>query len=271
MRTSASEGPAPTSSRQAAEDGPPTVFRVSPIRAVRPLVALVAAFVAAGIVAVFVLPYLDHAVLHRYRLAWLAWFASVQFNLDNELSVPNWYQTVMLLADGFLLLVIAAARRKGDPFRRYWKMLGAVFLFMSLDEEAAIHDQTMDTLRGQVHASGVFHFAWVIPALIFVAAAAVFFVPFLKSLPDKTRQTFLLAGALYVGGALGMEMVGGYLHSHHYPAALYSWETIAEETLEMSGQLLFFYALLCYLRDHVGPITFEMGTRRGAGVGDSDS
>jgi hypothetical protein len=69
---------------------------------------------------------------------------------------------------------------------------------------------------------------------------------------------FVLAGAIYVGGALGLEMVGCH---HRYPLHAPNptdWEASktmtyavinhAEEFMEMTGAIIFVYALLSYVR-----------------------
>jgi hypothetical protein len=65
----------------------------------------------------------------------------------------------------------------------------------------------------------------------------------------------MLAGAGYVGGALGMEMIGGAYASAYGYDAYYPVLTIVEETLEMLGILLFLHALLCYMTAHMPRVT----------------
>ena len=60
---------------------------------------------------------------------------------------------------------------------------------------------------------------------------------------------FLLAGGLYIGGALGMEMIGGYYTDFYGKNNLtYALITCLEEVLEMTGIVVFIHGLLDYMR-----------------------
>ena len=59
-----------------------------------------------------------------------------------------------------------------------------------------------------------------------------------------------MAGGVYVGGALGMELVGGYYASGYGTQNLtYPYLATAEEVLEMIGATFFLRALMIHLRD----------------------
>ena len=69
---------------------------------------------------------------------------------------------------------------------------------------------------------------------------------------------FIIAGCLYVSGALGMEMVGGNYRDMVGEVDLnYGLITSFEETLEMAGIILFIYGLLDYLRSLSNKIRFR--------------
>jgi hypothetical protein len=117
---------------------------------------------------------------------------------------------VLFLCALILLVIASVKKERGDRFTRHWFVLSAIFALMSLDETAAIREQTTTPIKNYLNSGGVFLFAWVIPALAFVVFAGLYFLRFLLSLDATTRRRFLLAGAVYVGGALGMEMVAGH-------------------------------------------------------------
>lgn len=91
--------------------------------------------------------------------------------------------------------------------------------------------------------------------LIFVLA----YLRFLAALPARTRNLFLLAGAIYVAGALGVEMIGGR-HAFVFGRYNFAYTMIAtlEEFLEMLGILLFVQALLSYMQVHVKEVQFRI-------------
>jgi hypothetical protein len=64
-------------------------------------------------------------------------------------------------------------------------------------------------------------------------------------LAPPVRRLFLLAAAVYLGGALGVEMAGAAHAFRHGTENLgYSLWTTLEEALEMAGVAVFIYALL---------------------------
>lgn len=231
-------------------------FVISPRKVVQILVYAVLSLIVLSVTAQFLVPRIPPELLKTLRLRWIAWQFTVQFTLDNELSVPTWYSSAVLLVCAILLLVIFAAKKHaGDRYARHWLALSILFALISVDETAAIREQAMVPLRAYLKTGGIFYYAWVIPATVFVLLIGLVFARFLRALPAPTRRLFLLAGAVYVGGALGMEMVGGYYLS--FPQRLggvYRVITIVEEVMEMTGQVIFVYALLSYLSAQFGEV-----------------
>jgi hypothetical protein len=79
-------------------------------------------------------------------------------------------------------------------------------------------------------------------------------------LPAQTRRAFVLAGAIYIGGALGMEMIDGLYASLYGEKNLtYAFLTTIEETLEMLGIVVFLHTLLTYLKRYVTTIRISIG------------
>lgn len=188
----------------------------------------------------------------NYRERWIG-----LFNLDREINYPSWYSSFTLLFCAILLGIIAAAKKKqGDRFLSHWKALGFIFVFLSLDEILSIHEiLIIDDLRKALNLGGFFYFIWVIPGAIFVLLTALAYLKFLRHLPQKTRQLFLLAGSIYVGGALGMEMVCGYYaDAVGQRNVIYGLMVSVEEILEMVGVIVFIYALLSYIGSYLEDI-----------------
>lgn len=90
------------------------------------------------------------------------------------------------------------------------KCLALIFLYLSFDEAAGIHELTGPLLKKVINTKGLFNFAWVILGIIMVFIFVVAYRRFIKSLPPKTRNLFIKAGITFVGGAIGMEMLGGW-------------------------------------------------------------
>lgn len=174
------------------------------------------------------------------------------FSLSYEGNLPTWYSSALLLACAVTLAAIAP----GAPAReaRYWSLLAAVFGYLSIDEAVGLHEQ----LNELVHLGGPLYFGWIVPAGAAVLLLGVAYLRFLRRLPPETRRRFILAGLLYVGGALVMEIPLGVWTEAHGDAGLgYSLIDFVEETLEMTGATLFLLALLRHAAHH-GPARLEL-------------
>jgi hypothetical protein len=159
------------------------------------------------------------------------------FSLSYEANLPTWYASSLLL--GCALLLSAIAREAGSR-RGHWIGLAAGFGFMSLDEAIEIHEH----LGGRFGGAGLLHFDWVIPATGLVAVLGVLYLPFLGDLPPRRRRQFVIAGAIYVGGAVGADLPLGWWTSHAGPDNLgYAVIDWAGESLEVLGATIFLLAL----------------------------
>jgi hypothetical protein len=166
-------------------------------------------------------------------------------SLSYEQNLPTWYASGLLLCCALVLAVIARdAALTGAPRRRHWWGLAVAFLYMSLDEAVGLHEHLGESL--DLH--GVLYFSWVVPAGALVTVLALAYLPFLAHLPARPRRQFLIAGVLYVSGALGMELPLGYWTERHGDDNLvYALIDLVEESLELLGMSLFLSALVEYL------------------------
>jgi hypothetical protein len=163
-------------------------------------------------------------------------------SLSYEANVPTWYASSLLLSCALLLAGIA---HNAATDRRHWAALAALFCYMSLDEAAELHER----LGGLVGGSGVFYFDWVIPASVVVAVIGAAYWRFVWRLPARLRRSVITAGALYVTGALLLELPLGYWTERAGPDNLtYALIDACEEGLELAGASLFAVALWSYLQ-----------------------
>jgi hypothetical protein len=174
------------------------------------------------------------------------------FHVAEEGNLTTWFSSMLLLFSSILLAIIATGTRvQAKPYTWHWAGLSVVFFLMSLDEASRIHELTIAPLRSLFNASGIFHYAWVLLAIPFLLAVGVAYLGFLRHLPRDSRFLFLLAGGLYVLGAMGMDMVSGYFISHQAaPRLLEPILITVEELLENVGIVVFIYALLSHIRSH---------------------
>jgi hypothetical protein len=176
-----------------------------------------------------------------------------RFNFDSEGNIPTWYSTALLLACAAVMFVIGSDRRAPrGRFSRHWKGLALIFALMSLDEAAAMHEWAgerisalMERLAGGA-PGGVLHFVWLVPGLLFVVLVGAYYYRFVLHLNRPVRRGFVAAAAIYLCGAVGMEMVGGkYLEAHTNDFVYYVLAGV-EELLEMVGLIVLLNALLLH-------------------------
>lgn len=183
---------------------------------------------------------------------------SQYFNFSSESNIPTFFSALLLLTAASLLAVLAFQHRR-TPQASYWWGLAGIFLFLAVDESAQIHEgvtQLMYLVTTRVQLPGYFLYAWVMPYSVAVVGVGLFFFNFLLKLPLLTRGLFVAAGALFVTGALGLEMLEGHFTAVYGEGNLYTTLLITlEELLEMSGVILFIHALLRCLCPTSGKIS----------------
>jgi hypothetical protein len=187
-------------------------------------------------------------------------FLAELFNVDSEQNIPALYSWSVLLLCSILLATIAHAKKvAGESYVRHWASLSIIFLFLSLDEAVSLHEYLSGPMKSALNTSGFLTFAWVIPFAIFVIVCFLAFLRFLTALPAKTRRLFLLAGSIYVGGAMGMELVGGYYADlYGKQNMMYAMMATIEEFFEMLGIVVFIYALLSYMSSYMKGVSLRI-------------
>jgi hypothetical protein len=209
------------------------------------------------------------------------------FNVGDERNIPTWFESILFLLCSILLAVVTVAKKqRNDRYSLHWGALSIILLLLSLDEVASIHEaigQQSERLLNSITGftpSGAIQFFWVVPGAIFVLVVLLAYLRFLAHLPQTTRRFFLFAGALFVLGALGVEMLtaqvvsssegisswivsasGGIVDrgsASAIPTILKGLQTSVEEMFEMLGLTAFVYALLAYIGSYVDEISVRV-------------
>jgi hypothetical protein len=180
------------------------------------------------------------------------------FDFDTEMNFPTFYSAITLMFASVLLAVIAYCQKVTNSRFRAWVGLALIFLYLSLDEFCSLHERLEAPFDRLLHTYGftgmsnIFSYAWVIPVGAAVFFLGIVYLPFLFKLPRKTMIMFLVSGGIFVGGAIGVETLGGIQDRLHGEENLiYMLLAMTEEVMEMTGVALFIYTLLNYIKDYL--------------------
>jgi hypothetical protein len=178
------------------------------------------------------------------------------FYFGDEANVPAIYSSLAIfLAAVFLYMIgnLKSERQKKNTV--YWKIMSGIFAFLAVDELISIHERLSHLGRAMVGATitagegSIMKYAWFVPYLLVFGVISLFFLRFFFSLPFRTRVQFVIAGVVFVAGAVGMEAISGYYSSANNMGVRdlpYTLMVTVEELLEMLGMVYFIYALASY-------------------------
>jgi hypothetical protein len=174
-------------------------------------------------------------------------------NLDGENNIPSWYaSSTLLLCSGVLAFIWSLRRQQSDPDARYWCILAAIFLYLSIDEAASIHETVVEHIIWRIWPTldtrGYSHYPWVFAGAAFVLIVGLSFLRFLFRLPSRTRLGFVVSGLVFVGGALGIDILEAN-HDDRYGRQTFGFAMFvaAEEGMEMIGVLIYLQTLFVYI------------------------
>lgn len=172
-----------------------------------------------------------------------------KFSVNTENNFPTYFNTIILAIASLLAFVIASGKHAlKDKYRFEWSLLAYVFLYLSLDEAAVIHEQFSRLFKQAPDFGGWLHYKWLIPGSIAVIVLAALFLRFFLHLGRRYQILFFLSGAFYLLGALGGELFSGR-HANAYGTKnlTYTAMTTGEEMLEWLGVILMIFTLLKYI------------------------
>jgi hypothetical protein len=172
---------------------------------------------------------------------------------DTETGVLTWMSVLGLFAAASLFFLngkeaLSEHRSRVLP----WFILAVVFGLMSFDEFYGLHEKLSGLVEGAVRhlvtgQAGLLYFAWAAPAGVLAVLGLILILPFLASLGRRTCRLIYASAALFLGGAVVMEMLGGRVAEAEGVYALkYRLFVNVEEGLELLGILLLLYALSEY-------------------------
>lgn len=173
------------------------------------------------------------------------------FDFDGEFNLPSLFSFGLITSNALILFLIAKHSAVSQQERNYWSLLRYVFLFLAFDELMSIHERVGLILYSKMPNAFFLSDSrfWILPMSILLLLFAVYFFRFFWNLPPQLRLRFLLAGLVYLGGAIGVETLGDiYMWYHDKPDFYYGLLSSLEELMEMVGMILFLHALLQHLQ-----------------------
>lgn len=188
-----------------------------------------------------------------------AFFEKVNFDIEKNL--PSLFSTLLHFSASALLLKTFFLGGASPKNRFFWISLSIVFLFLGLDELLRIHEMVGRSFSAIVTTSGIFYYSWLVIYGIAVLALGIFYLKPLLKLPAKTRYGFISSGIIFLLGAVGMEMITGWLISirelkgeHLTTRPEFFILYTIEELLEMFGISYFIFFILKYLKEELNYI-----------------
>ena len=186
-------------------------------------------------------------------------------DFDYEANLPSFYSSTSILFCSVLLWVIGLQKKQEQAiFRHHWLGLAVIFTFLSMDEAISLHESIGNFAEDQqwVNAEGFLYFAWVAPYGILLTIFSVSYLKFVFSLPRQTMMLFIGSGALFISGAVGIEIISAQeADINGTETILYSALYTVEELCEMLGIVIFCYALLRYIELQAGYVQLRIKSK----------
>jgi hypothetical protein len=189
----------------------------------------------------------------RYRDIWRL---KKYFNVTNELNLPAYYSSFLLGLAGYILGIIALRKiRRGANFSFQWSCLSIIFFYLAMDELLALHELLGSIATNYFGEENLIFQDWAYAGIALVVLFMLFYLPFFNHLSPGHKLRFFISAALYIGGFLGVEIIGSiYVMRNGIQEIPYLFFTTVEETLEMVGVIYFINTLMIYLEEIKGKI-----------------
>jgi hypothetical protein len=168
-------------------------------------------------------------------------------NMDWEGNIPTVFSALDLLLAALLLFLLSHRdSQEGGHWRTRYLGLGGLFLFLACDELFGLHERLSTTITRYAHTHSPLALGTVLLAVVIFPLIGGFFGRWLLALPRRIALVMTLSAAIFLAGAVGIEVVSlGYAKVQGTKATLmYQMLALLEEALEMMGIALFNYALL---------------------------
>jgi hypothetical protein len=182
------------------------------------------------------------------------------FAFPLEANIPTVYSAGLMLIGSVLAFLVGGferARRSG--LGAYWLGVAVIFLFLSVDELAQLHE-TLGRFKLGFREDFAFLdlYSWIWFYAPFILLFAALSIRFLLRMPRRIAGLIVLGGIITVAGKFTFELIGAYQRAVldiYIGNLVHDLRATAEEFCKMLGVLIFDAALLLYLARYREPVT----------------
>lgn len=176
------------------------------------------------------------------------------FDFGGENNITALVSTLLMMVCALMLAFSGAVA--APPLKRLpWFLLACVFVFLGIDEATMIHEYASAPVRALIGEDRVPHLAWVLPYGAAMLLLGAVLLPWFLKLDRQVQIRFVLAGGLFVLGAIGFELAESQvvqaILANHPDTDLAELQhptvdllILFEESLEMIGLSLFLHTLV---------------------------
>ena len=160
------------------------------------------------------------------------------FDVGMEANIAAFFSSLLFLISAGLLYIIHRAEGLALTWKDHWFLYALLFLFLAFDESGQIHEKLNKSMRALLGGGdlGLLNNAWILPYLVALAFLGLASIRFLKTVNPKTRNRMIIAGVVFIAGAVGSEMIGGDIRTEAGRDEInYMIAYTIEELLEFSG------------------------------------
>ena len=189
-----------------------------------------------------------------------------KFDVGREQGIPTYFSAINLILSSILMFAVyLKVRIESVNAAKYWLILSIVFFVLSIDESISIHEK-FTAVQVYLQKSGISpHLLdthqWLPFGVLFVLIMMVVFIPILKSLSKESAIYFMIAGIVFISGAMGLEFLGAMMLKMHIVESrgdwLYLMKKLVEEGFEMYGIAILNCALYREMLEKKIIITFN--------------
>ncbi len=172
-------------------------------------------------------------------------------NFDSEKNIPTTFAALLHFFASIVLFKVGLTALKIKNRNYFWFSISFVFLFLGFDELLRIHEKFTGQSSALMDNADIFLYSWIVYYLLAALILGLIFLKPLLELPKKTLINFIIAGGIFVFGAVVLENIAGtYVVNHAIEKSqviitpeIFILATV-EELCEMFGVTYFIFSIL---------------------------